>query len=135
MTDKVNDELALARLEHEWMEAVRRQDLAACEPIVAQDFRMWPGDLSNLEGTSREQWFANARHWLPESFSVDLLQVHVYGDVAVVQSRWTQRATVQGRELNGTWPLTDIWVRRDGRWQVTVRYTYRPDILAQTTAQ
>ena len=133
MTDEVEDELA--RLEWEWMGAVQRQDLAACEPIVAHDFTMALGDLSGPGSIDRERWFANAQHWVLESFSFDALQVHAYGDVAVVQSRYTQRGTVFGRELNATWPLTDIWVRRDGRWQVTVRYTYRPGVRATASDQ
>ena len=123
MTDEVRDELA--RLERAWMDAVIRQDLAACESIIAHDFTMAPGDLT-LPPISREQWFENSQHWVLESLTFDELRVHVYGDVAVVQSRITQRATVRGRDLSGTWPLTDIWVRREGCWQVTVRYTYRP---------
>jgi ketosteroid isomerase-like protein len=58
-----------------------------------------------------------------ESFAYADVSVRTYGDVAVMQSRWHQRARLRGDDWSGEGLLTDVWVRRDGRWQVVARHS------------
>ena len=60
-------------------------------------------------------------------FRFDDVIVREYGDVAVVSSRCTQKATVGGRDRSGEVFLTDIWVKTGARWQVSARYACRPE--------
>jgi ketosteroid isomerase-like protein len=48
--------------------------------------------------------------------------VDAAGDVVVAHGRVNQRATAEGREWHGTFLVTDVWVRRDGRWQLVARH-------------
>lgn len=61
-----------------------------------------------------------------ESFRYDDFRVDVFRDAAVVRSRMSQQATVDGEPWNDTFMLTDVWIRRDGRWQVVARHASTP---------
>ena len=37
-------------------------------------------------------------------------------------SRYRQTARLDGRDLSHAMHVTDIWVRRDGRWQIVRRH-------------
>jgi hypothetical protein len=41
----------------------------------------------------------------------------------MVRARYRQQATVAGQDRSGAFLLTDVWVRRDGRWQVVTRHS------------
>lgn len=40
-----------------------------------------------------------------------------------MRSRYEQQATVFGEDRSGAMLVTDVWVKRDGRWQVVARHT------------
>jgi ketosteroid isomerase-like protein len=44
------------------------------------------------------------------------MRVRVYGDAAVITGQSTIKATVQGRDENGRFRFTDIWVKHGERW-------------------
>ena len=55
------------------------------------------------------------------SYELSSAVVHDYGDAAVVLADLELGATVRGEARSGDFALTDVWVRRDGRWQVVAR--------------
>jgi hypothetical protein len=46
------------------------------------------------------------------------VQVHVYGDTAVMSSRGIYRAEANGQKIINSFRSTDVWLRRHGRWQL-----------------
>jgi hypothetical protein len=48
-----------------------------------------------------------------------------YGEVAVVSAQYEQEASYSGVERSGRFVITDVWVQRDGRWQLTLRHSTR----------
>ena len=59
-----------------------------------------------------------------ESYDKNDLQVRAYGDdVAVTSYVVTAKATFEGIELNRRFCTTNVWMRRDGRWQIVARHT------------
>ncbi len=59
----------------------------------------------------------------PEPPQFPDLRVHVYGDAALVTSRSLRPgATFRGRDWSSENYLTDVWVRREGRWQLVRRH-------------
>ena len=40
----------------------------------------------------------------------------------MVVSRYRQTGRLEGRDLSHRMHVTDIWVRRDGRWQIVRRH-------------
>jgi ketosteroid isomerase-like protein len=51
------------------------------------------------------------------SFKLDDLKVRLYGDLAVVTGRNTSKGTLHGSAAQGQSRFTDVFVKRDGRWQ------------------
>lgn len=59
-----------------------------------------------------------------ESLTSEVMSVHAYGEFAVVTGRTT--ATASGpKPLTVTLRFTDVFVRRDGRWQVVASQATR----------
>jgi ketosteroid isomerase-like protein len=112
------DHDALTALEHEWMEAVQRNDLEALDRILALEFAY---TASGHGRWSRQQWMETVPDYDIQHFRYDDIDVHRYGEVAVVLSRCDLEAVVAGIPRAGEFLLTDVWVQRDGRWQVTTR--------------
>ena len=67
-----------------------------------------------------------------ESFEYSDFLVNIFGDAAVVKSRLSQVARVGDQPWNETFMLTDVWVRRNGRWQVVARHSSTPPTKAFT---
>jgi ketosteroid isomerase-like protein len=59
------------------------------------------------------------------AYDVDDVQVRLYGDAAVLTGRVTTRQLVKGEERTGRSRFTDVFVRRDGRWQIVAGHSSR----------
>ena len=57
-------------------------------------------------------------------------EVQVYGDVALMLSRWTMQATFDGRDWSDETYITDVWVQCDGQWRVLRRRSTTRDPAA-----
>jgi hypothetical protein len=55
------------------------------------------------------------------SYDFGDIRVHPYEDTAVVLASLDLQASVQGEDRSGSFALTDVWVKREGRWQVVAR--------------
>jgi len=50
------------------------------------------------------------------------LTITYYGQAAKTEGRFFWKATYDGKpKINGEYNVTDIWIKRDGRWQVMLR--------------
>ncbi len=58
-------------------------------------------------------------------FEMSDLAVQVYGDTAVVTGRQTEEATYKGEDASAVYRITDVWLRRDGRWQAIASHLSR----------
>ena len=120
----MTDEQELIELQHEWMDAWRRQDLPRLEAILAPEFTLTSARTDQL--VDRATWLGMLGEVRNESFEYTNFRVNVFGDAAVVKSRMRQVASVAGKPWNETFMLTDVWIRRDGRWQVVARHSSTP---------
>lgn len=114
--------------QEQWMAAWRAADGAALERLLAPEFALVVSARPTAR-VDRAEWLRTAgTEYVCESFRYEGMQVRDFGDVVVVSSLATQRATAFGRDRSGTFFLTDIW-RADpaGQWQVTARYSSHPE--------
>ena len=51
--------------------------------------------------------------------------VRLYGDVATVAYKYSQKAKLNGPISLGDALITDIWVKRGGNWKIASRYSSR----------
>jgi ketosteroid isomerase-like protein len=112
----------LEQLEQQWTEAVRDHDVEKLERILGEEFTLTTGRPGS-EVRSRAEYLEIARdRYAIESFEFAELDVCTYGHVAVVRSRYRQTGSMDGAERNQTYLMTDVWVRRAGRWQAVTRH-------------
>jgi hypothetical protein len=111
----------LSRLEHRLMEAVQRHDLDELEELLGREFKL-VGRTGR--GWSRHEWLEKAAGpYEIDDFAFEEVDVELYGDTAILHSRYRQSARLDGADLSHTFVLTDVWVRRVGRWQLVHRHS------------
>jgi hypothetical protein len=111
----------LTRLEHELMESVQRHDLDRLEQLLGREFKL-VGRTGR--GWSRHDWLEKAAGpYEIDDFSFEEIDVDLYGDTAILHSRYHQSARLDGGDLSHAFILTDVWVRRAGRWQLVHRHS------------
>ncbi len=113
----------LRRLERDWMQAHQERDRARLEQLVAADFRFTAIHL-NPEPMTREQWMGAALGgYTITTFAFEEMDIDVFGDTAVVHSRYSQIASYSTVNLSNVFRLTDVWSRNTGAWQVVARHS------------
>jgi ketosteroid isomerase-like protein len=118
-----DDRAELAGLQEDWMAAMQQRDTERLEELVAPGFRFTAVHLGP-DPMTREQWMGAAREgYTIVSFAYETMDIDVFGDTAVVHSRYSQVASFEHTSLSNLFRLTDVWSRRDGRWQVVARHS------------
>ena len=111
----------IARLEHNFMEAVRTCDAAMLESLVGREFTFTSATTGVMP---RAAWLGSAlADYAIEWFEFERVDVDLHGHVAVVNARYAQRAVWAGEPLAFTFLFTDVWVSRDGSWQIVARHS------------
>jgi hypothetical protein len=117
MTIAVSHELV--ELSHDLARAVVEHDVESLEQMLASEFTL-QGAAGQLD---REEFLAAAAGpYEIEEFSYEEIDPEVYGNTAVLVSRYSQVARLEGRDLSKRMNVTDIWTRRQGRWQIVRRH-------------
>jgi ketosteroid isomerase-like protein len=118
-----DDRARLAELQNEWMQAVQDRNMDRLEQIVAPGFRFTAIHL-NPEPMTRDQWMGAAREgYTIVSFAYESMDIDVFGDTAIVHSRYSQIASLHHTSLSNAFRLTDVWSRMDGQWRVVARHS------------
>ena len=109
----------LIDLSNELVAAVQRHDRARLEELLAAEFTL-NGAAGELD---REELLAAAEGpYEIDDFAYEEIDEEIYGDTAVLVSRYRQTGQLDGRDVSHRMNVTDIWVRRDGRWQIVRRH-------------
>jgi ketosteroid isomerase-like protein len=119
-------EQELVKMENEWARAWQLPDPGALETIVGDEFTL-TSSSSKGEITNKRQYIDSTLKLVRgDGFSFEKLNVRIYGDTAVINAQFQQTATFAGHDWSGEFLLTDVWVKRNGRWQVVARHASRP---------
>ena len=112
-----DDERALRGIEQELIDAMLKGDAAPVERHYADTFVF---TTPHGESVNKAQVIANLKSGDVkfESSKVDDMRVQVYGDAAVVTSTTTDKGQYKGADVSGRYRWMDVFVRRDGRWQL-----------------
>jgi hypothetical protein len=106
-------------LSHEVVRAVQRHDLARLGQLLGDEFSLL-GAAGELD---REAFLeAASGPYEIDGFSYEEIDPQVYGNTAVIVSRYRQQARLDERDLTHELKVTDVWVRRDARWQLVRRH-------------
>ena len=87
------------------------------------DIRNKEGAFAMMSRQPREAFLeAAAGPYEIDEFAYEQIDPEVYGNTAVLVSRYRQVARFDGRDLSHRMHVTDIWTRRDARWQIVRRH-------------
>lgn len=114
-------EQELIKLEKEWADAWVKRDVEAYARLLADDYigTNSYGDMkTKAQSIARLKSHENTISLIPRDF-----RVRVYGDTAVINFRLTYKNQVQGKENTGQDQLTDVWIKRAGRWQCVAAHS------------
>ncbi len=119
-----NDVLALKQLEQDWLDAYREGDADKMSKVLADDFvgRWADGSTQTKAEQLRAIRTGEEKHSTNQMVECN---VRVYGDTAVVTGIQTEQSILEGRDGSGTYSYTDVFFKRDGRWQVVATETKR----------
>lgn len=114
----------LLKLEKEFAEAIVKNDLKRIGELVTDD---WIIVDPNGEIVDRARFFEVIKsgaltHDMMES---EDLRMRVYGSTAVVTAKTSTRGKFAGQEFSTQERATDVFVKRDGRWQCVLTHLTR----------
>ena len=114
----------LLKIENEFAEAIVRNDLEGIGRLVADDWIIIEPDGGIVD---RARFFEVIKsgaltHEMMES---EDLRVRVYGDSAVVTAITRTKGKFMRQEFSTQERATDVFVKRDGRWQCVLAHLTR----------
>jgi ketosteroid isomerase-like protein len=123
-TTRAPEENEILEAEQNWVDVIKRNDRDAAALVLADEFRLTGPQLERLStgrAATKDLWLSTLPMIETRAFEFNEVQITVYGSVAVFFVRASLDWSIQGRKLPSNYMLTDLWVNREGRWQVVTR--------------
>src|SRR6266436_9079938 len=114
----------IRKLEEELTQTEMRLDVEALDRVYADDIMVTapigicvdkPAVMSEIRQAAEKAIIGR--------YDKDNLKVRAYGDTAVSSYRMTAWATVEGTEIKRALCITNVWMKRNGGWQIVSRHT------------
>ena len=109
-------EQTLIQIEQEWSQADLHKDAAVLNRILADDWIGIDFEGAVLNKAQALRGIASGSAALESTVLRDM-KVRVYGDTAVITGTDTEKGEYHGKDSSGVYLWTDVFVRRNGRWQ------------------
>lgn len=121
---KSNLEQEILKLEEDLYQAELRLDAAELDRTFAPDIMVTApiGIVVDKPAVMDEVRLAASKAKV-ETYQKDNLKVRAYGDTAVASYRLTLKGTFEGVEINRQIQVSNVWLKRQGQWQVIARHT------------
>ena len=109
------DEVVIRQLERDWESALVKNDQTTINRIVAEDcvFVSSTGELM-----TKAQADADRANSTLQFSTTPQMSVRVLGDAAVVVGMNVETSQYVGMNTSGQYRWTDVFVKRNGKWQV-----------------
>lgn len=119
-------EATISQLERDWVGAIVKKDAATLDRLLAQEFN---GTSPTAHVYSKAMAIDDLTRgtYVVESMNLDEISVNSYGDVAVAFASQEEKSRYAGQDVSGHYHYTDVWVRKDGRWQAVASHGTRYD--------
>src|SRR6266404_722751 len=117
-------EQEIRKLEEEMTQTEMRLDVEALDRIYADDIMVTApiGICVDKPAVMTEIRQAAAKAVIGKYDKTDL-KVRAYGDTAVTSYRMAAEATFEGKEIKHQMCITNVWMKRNGHWQIVARHT------------
>ncbi|MGI9068877.1 MAG: nuclear transport factor 2 family protein [Pyrinomonadaceae bacterium] len=131
-----NVENEIRKLEEELTQTEMRLDVEALDLIYADDIMVTAPIGICVDKTAVMTEVRQAADKAKvERYDKENLKVRAYGDTAVTSYRMTTKARFEETEINREFCITNVWMKRRGRWQIVARHTADLEQPAQCTAE
>lgn len=107
----------LRRQASAWDEAIVRQDRAAIEANMAEDFRQIDADADIEDKRSFVEGLMSPKLRIAP-YAVEDFEIRLYGDTALLSGRTRMQGSHDGKPFTSHYRYIDVYVRRGGRWQI-----------------
>lgn len=115
---------AIRQLVNERDQAIQRGDTAAIDRIYADDYISTSASgLVRTKAQVIEDFKSGALKI--ESITSDEINVRAHGETAIVTGRMTTKGQDRGRDVSGQNRFTQMYMRRNGRWQIVAFHLSR----------
>lgn len=114
-------EQQLKDAETAWSQAYVKGDIASLDKLLAAEYLFADQDGKTF---TRAEDIASVKsgEFKMTSFKIDDLKIHVYSDFATVTGLNEFVATDSGKDASCKCRFTDVFVKRDGRWQAVASH-------------
>lgn len=117
------DEALLRQAEHDWNEAITKQDPVAARKFMADDFVLVGVRSTGSNTVELATWLETLTSMRIHAYHSEPTRVRVYGDAAVVSVKGDWRLLFHGREIDENFFLTDVWSKRPDGWKIVLRHS------------
>ena len=117
-----DDMARLREIQHELAVAWAARDRTTIERLIAPDWAVTHIEGRRLTRAAVFQMMFGSDVTQSEPSTVDEVDVRLFGDAAVVTGRTHARGTQAGVPYDITLRFTDVFVRRDARWQAVASH-------------
>jgi ketosteroid isomerase-like protein len=111
-----NVESTIIQLESDWGNAMTNHDMVALDRILGDDHSVISKDGS-VHTKAEELANYGSAESSNELSDFEPMKVRVFGDTAVVTGGQREKSRNFGKDTSGFYRWTDVFVKRDGRWQ------------------
>jgi hypothetical protein len=113
---KSSVEETLIGIEQDWSQADLKRDAAALDRILAEDWTGIDFEGAVLTKAQALKGIGSGSGSLESTVLRDM-KVRIYGNTAIVTGADIEKGEYHGKDSSGTYLWTDVFVRRNGRWQ------------------
>ena len=117
-------EATITQLERDWVNAIVTKDTATLDRILAEDFNGTTPEAFDYPKTMAIDDIKTGAYSV-DSMVLNDVSVNTYGDTAVSFTSQQEKSRYAGKDRSGHYRFTDVWVKRDGRWQVVASHGSR----------
>lgn len=108
----------LKQIDHKWLDAEKRYDVAYCEKFFADNYVLVLADGQML---TKKEWLgilgSAADRPTLEVLNPDDIQVHLFGDVAILTDRTTIKGhDSKGNSMDGQYRVFRVVIKQNGSW-------------------
>lgn len=122
-----SEEAEVLRVQREWMEAIRDNDVAALDRLLTDDYT-YTDSRGGVTGKADSLRQARSTANRMKAFQTLDAKAQVHGDTAVVTGRLRVEGETEGKAYEAEVRFTDILARIDGRWRAVAAHASRlPD--------
>jgi ketosteroid isomerase-like protein len=112
---------ALTNLENRWVDALVKSDTATLDSIFADTY-VDTDEHSQRSDKAGVLSVLKSGELKLESIKLSDMQVHVYGDAAVVIGSSAQAGNFKGQALAPKVIFTDTFIKRNGKWRAVASH-------------